>query len=150
MFPGETASLTDAEKAMDTNTRSADIYDMPLRLLGAYHIIEWFRMTLFLTTLLLGSNFLPIWYGTSLNTLFGIAAYITCHVARYSGNGAMCADEQKWRANMLMAEVIVFWVTFHIMSVPQIFFFFMSNENLDSALVEEGDDEDGGEGEDKE
>ena len=74
MFPGETASLTDAEKAMDTNTRSADIYDMPLRLLGAYHIIEWFRMTLFLTTLLLGSNFLPIWYGTSLNTLFNFTA----------------------------------------------------------------------------
>ena len=51
---------------------------------------------------------------------------------------------------MLMAEVIVFWLTFHIMSVPQIFFFFMSNENLDSALVEEGDDEEGGEGEGEE
>ena len=123
---------------------------MPLRLLGAYHIIEWFRMTLFLTTLLLGSNFLPIWYATSLNTLFGIAAYITVHVVRYSGNGALCAETQKWRANMLMAEVIVFWVTFHIMSVPQIFFFFMSNENLDSALVEEEEDEEGGEGEEKE
>ena len=51
---------------------------------------------------------------------------------------------------MLMAEVIVFWVTFHIMSVPQIFFFFMSKENLDSALVEEEEEEEGGEGEDKE
>lgn len=52
---------------------------------------------------------------------------------------------------MLMAEVIVFWVTFHVMSFPQVFFFFMSKENLDSALVEEGDDEDeGGEGEEKE
>jgi hypothetical protein len=64
--------------------------------------------------------------------------------------GALCADEQIWRANMLMAEVIVFWVTFHIMSVPQIFFFFMSKENLDSALVEEEEEEEGGEGEDKE
>jgi hypothetical protein len=132
------------------NFQSADIYDVPLRLLGAYHIIEWIRMTLFLTTLLLGTNFLPIWYATGLNTLFGIAAYITCHVARYSGTGALCADEQPWRANMLMAEVIVFWVTFHIMSVPQIFFFFMSKENLDSALVEEEEEEEGGEGEEKE
>lgn len=123
---------------------------MPLRLLGAYHIIEWVRMTLFLTTLLLGTNFLPVWYVTGLNTLYGIAAYITCHVARYSGTGALCADEQIWRGDMLMAEVIVFWVTFHIMSVPHIFFFFMSKENLDSALVEEGDDEEGGEGEEKE
>jgi len=131
------------------NFQSADIYDVPLRLLGAYHIIEWFRMTIFLVTLLLGTNFLPIWYATGLNTLFGIAAYITVHVARYSGNGALCAETQKWRANMLMAEVIIFWVTFHIMSVPQIFFFFMSKENLESALVEE-EEEEGGEGEEKE
>lgn len=103
-------------------------------------------MTIFLVTLLLGSNFMPIWYFTSLNTIFGIAAYIACHVYRYAGNGVICAEEQEFRASMLMAEVIVFWTTFHIMSCPQIFFFFMSTENLDSALVEE-EEEEGEEGE---
>ena len=68
------------------------VYDMPLRLLGAYHIIEWIRMTLFLTTMLLGTNFLPLWYFTSLNTIFGIVAYIYCHVTRYSGDGITCAN----------------------------------------------------------
>ena len=38
---------------------------------------------------------------------------------------------------MLMAEIIVFWLTFHIMSVPQIFFLFMSYKSLESALGEE-------------
>ncbi len=49
---------------------------------------------------------------------------------------------------MLVAEVIVFWVTFHIMSVPHIFYAFMSNENLENALTEEEGEEEG-EGEEK-
>ena len=43
---------------------------------------------------------------------------------------------------MLMAEVIVFWVTFFVMSIPQIFIAIMKNENLDSALVEEDEEDD--------
>lgn len=70
------------------------VYDTSLKLLASYHIIEWVRMTLFLVTLLLGQNFLQIWYFMGLNTLFGIAAYIHCHVTRYSGNGKECAEEQ--------------------------------------------------------
>jgi hypothetical protein len=46
---------------------------------------------------------------------------------------------------MLVSEVIVFWTTFHILSVPHIFYFFMSKENLESALIEEEEEE--GEGE---
>ena len=42
---------------------------------------------------------------------------------------------------MLVAEVIVFWTTFHILSFPQIFFLFMSNENLDDALKNEEEEE---------
>ena len=121
----------------------SELYDMPLKLLGAYHIIEWVRMTIFLVTLLLGQNFIQLWYLTSLNTLFGIAAYITVHVVRYSGNGKECAEEQEYRAAMLTAEVIVFWVTFHIMSVPQVFLKFMSKENLEDALKDEEEEEEG-------
>jgi hypothetical protein len=36
------------------NELSSAVYDTALRLMGAYHIIEWFRMTIFLVTLLLG------------------------------------------------------------------------------------------------
>ena len=83
-----------------------------------------------------------LWYLTSLNTLFGIAVYIYVHVIRYSGNGANCANGQIYRANMLEAEVIVFWLTFHIMSVPQVIYAFMSKENLEGALTEGDEEED--------
>ena len=121
---------------------SAAVYDMPLRVIWCYHLIEWVRFTIFLVTILLGQNFIPLWYALSPNTLFGIAAYIYVHVARYSGDGVTCASAQKYRADMLMAEVIVFWVTFLVMSVPQIFIAIMSKENLDSALVEEDEEDD--------
>ena len=134
---------------LKTPADNAAVYDMALRLLGAYHIIEWVRMTIFLVTLLLGQNFMPIWYFTSLNTLYGIAVYIYVHVIRFSGNGKECAEEQEFRSHMLVSEVIVFWTTFHILSVPHIFFAFMSNDNLDKALVEE-EEEEGEEGEGKE
>ena len=134
---------------LKTPADNAAVYDMALRLLGAYHIIEWVRMTIFLVTLLLGQNFMPIWYFTSLNTLYGIAVYIYVHVIRFSGNGKECAEEQEFRSHMLVSEVIVFWTTFHILSVPHIFFAFMSNENLDKALIE-GEEEEGEEGEGKE
>jgi hypothetical protein len=134
---------------LKTPDDNAAVYDMALRLLGAYHIIEWVRMTIFLVTLLLGQNFLPIWYFTSLNTLYGIAVYIYVHVIRFSGNGKECAEAQEFRSHMLVSEVIVFWTTFHILSVPHIFFAFMSTENLEAALVEE-EEEEGEEGEGKE
>ena len=41
-------------KELKTQEDNAAVYDMALRLLGAYHIIEWVRMTIFLVTLLLG------------------------------------------------------------------------------------------------
>ena len=51
---------------------------------------------------------------------------------------------------MLEAEVIIFWVTYFIMSLPQVFFCFMSKANLDDALVDEDDKEEDEEGEAKE
>jgi hypothetical protein len=131
----------------------SEVYDMALRLLASYHIIEWFRMTLFLVTLLLGQNFMHVWYVMGFfNVLFGIAAYIYCHVTRYSGYGLECAEEQEYRAYMLTVEVIVFWVTFHIMSFPQAFFLCLTNDTLDQAMLTQEDDEEGegGEGEAKE
>ena len=78
---------------LKTPDDNAAVYDMALRLLGAYHIIEWVRMTIFLVTLLLGQNFMPIWYALSPNTLYGIAVYIYVHVVRFSGYGKECAEE---------------------------------------------------------
>ena len=50
---------------------------------------------------------------------------------------------------MLTAEVIVFWVTFHILSVPQIFLVFMSKESKEEALKDQEEEEEEGEGDEK-
>jgi hypothetical protein len=77
---------------MTTAEESSDVYDIALILLAAFHLIEWFRFTLFLIAIFLGVNFMTIWYILKLNTLFGIAAYIAAHVKRYNADGKACAD----------------------------------------------------------
>lgn len=72
--------------------RNSEIYDKALVLLASYHIIEWVRIIMFLVTLILGQNLILLYYISSLNTLFGVAAYIVCHVARYNEEGRACED----------------------------------------------------------
>ena len=73
-------------------TGQQGVYDGALRVLGAYHIIEWVRFVIFMITLLLGQNLMHLWYALALNVPFGIAAYIYAHVARYNSNGVTCAS----------------------------------------------------------
>ena len=90
-----------------------------------------------------------IWYPSYLNVLFGIAAYVACHVAYFSDPGKGCRDVQKYRANFLLAEVIIFWVTFHIMSFPHAFLF-LKKSYIEDALKDEEEEEENQEGEKKE
>ena len=87
-----------------------------------------------------------IWYITSLNTIFGIIAYIYVHVQRFNEDGKNCSSAQPGRSQFLVAEVIIFWLCFHIASCPQFFIKMMSKENLEDALKksesEEGEDKD--------
>lgn len=125
-----------------------DHYDVAFEVLGAYHLIEWFRFTLFLIAVTLGANLIIIYYALYLNTLFGLAAYIIVHVKRFGEDGKICADYQVYRAEVLMAEVIIFWITFFVMSFPQIILFFMKKESIEDAYQGPKEEEEGeGEGE---
>lgn len=77
---------------------------------------------------------MKIWYYGSINTIFGIIAYIYVHVQRFNEDGKMCADSQPGRAEFLLAEVIVFWLTFHIVSFPHFFLFVMKKDTLEEAV----------------
>ena len=120
---------------------------MALLLLAIYHLIEWARIITFGVCVVIGANLMHIYYVTSLNTLFGIAAYIYAHVKRFGADGKLCADVQEFRAQFLLAEVIVFWTTFHIMSAPWILMKFMKPEAVDKAWKGGSDNEEEGEGE---
>jgi hypothetical protein len=132
----------------DANAQS-DVYDTALRLLCAYHIIEWVRMTLFLVIMLLGQKSLMwLWYPSCLNVIFGLAAYISCHIAYFSDPGKGCRDIQLYRGHFLLAEVIIFWTSFHIMSFPHAFLF-MKKSYIEEALNDEVEEEENEEGEKK-
>lgn len=124
------------------------VYDTAYILLTSYHLIEWVRMTLFLVTIVLGSNFMYVWYVLGLNTLFGIATYIYVHVVRFSEMGKSCSESQYYRGQFLLAEVIVFWVTFHIMSFPH-FFILVEKKSYIEEKLNKPEEEEGEEGEKK-
>lgn len=83
------------------------------------------------------------YYITSINTLFGIAAYMTAHGKRYNEDGKNCADVQTGRAQFLTAEVIIFWTTFVFTSFPNLFLIILKKQNLEDALTKKDDDEEG-------
>lgn len=86
---------------------------------------------------------MKIWYFSSLNTIFGIIAYIYVHAQRFSDDGKACADAQPARAQFLVAEVVIFWLVFHIASFPQFFLFVMKKSYIEDALKRNDDDEEG-------
>ena len=94
------------------------IFDNVILLLGIYHIIEWLRTTILMTTICIGVNFMWVWYITMLNSLFGLAAFIYCHIVYASAAGRSCALNQTTRYQWLMAEIIIFWVSFWLFLFP--------------------------------
>ena len=117
-----------------TKWENSEVYDTALLLLGVYHIIEWVRVIIFLVAVFLGANMIKLYYILYINTIFGLAAYIMAHVYRFSGDGPDCSDSQPERAATLVAEVVIFWTTYHIMNFPQIVLCLMSHENKEDAI----------------
>lgn len=84
---------------------------------------------------------MKVWYYSSPNTIFGLIAYIYVHAQRFSDDGKNCADKQPGRAQFLIAEVCVFWLTFFIASFPQFFIFVMKKDSLEDAIKKHEEDE---------
>jgi hypothetical protein len=137
------------EGRYDGDEKSTEVYDTGLLLLIIYHLIEWARIITFGVCVVIGANLMHLYYVTSLNTLFGIAAYCYGHYARFNTFGKECAEVQTYRAQFLLAEVIIFWVCFFVMSCPWILMKCMSNEGIEKAWKGGSEDEDEGEGSDK-
>ena len=123
---------------------------MALLLLIIYHLIEWVRIITFGVCVVIGANLMHLYYFTSLNTLYGIFAYCYAHARRFNAYGKACAEVQTYRAQFLLAEVIIFWTAFHIMSAPWILMKFMKPESVDKAFKGGSDNEEEGEGEEGE
>jgi hypothetical protein len=81
--------IEDNGKSYDANRAiSAEIYDKAFFLLGMFHIIEWIRTIILLTSTCMGGVFLiRIWKLSMLNAIFGFVAAVFAHYAYFSDPG---------------------------------------------------------------
>lgn len=95
--------------------KSAEVYDKAFLLMGIFHIIEWIRTIILLTSTCMGGEFLIVIYQiTSINALYGFVAYVFAHYALFNANGQACSDVQVSRSQFLIAEIIFFYVVYGI------------------------------------
>ena len=135
-----------------TPAQASAVYDIAFVLLGIFHLIEYFRFTIFMVACFLGVNLITLYYILGLNSLFGIAAYLVAHARRFNEAGKDCAgdDYQVYRGRVLVAEIIIFWTTFFIMSFPMLFLKFMSKQKVEKCYIGNATEEEEDSGESKE
>ena len=75
--------------ALTFDTASA-VYDSALMVVLVFHIIEWVRQTVLITTILVGVKWLPVYYLLSINFPFGMIACLVGFISGFTGH-AECA-----------------------------------------------------------
>ena len=67
------------------------VFDTAIQMSTVWHMLEWVRWTVFLTSTLSDKNLLIIFKFMQLNIYFGVVACITAIVTRYSSDGQICS-----------------------------------------------------------
>lgn len=80
---------------------SSSVYDAALMIAIIYHIIEWVRWTLFITTALVNVNLLKVYTLLGINFLLGFVNLCAACAARFSENGNACAEQGKQQSRGL-------------------------------------------------
>jgi len=77
--------------ASSSSDDASGVYDLAIALVTVFHMIEWLRQTVFLTTALVNVNLMPLYYILSLNVPFGFIAMLIGIAVRFGSDGAECA-----------------------------------------------------------
>lgn len=72
---------------------ASSVYDTAIGIVTVWHMIEWVRWTLLLTTALVDANLIPIFNVFNINVPYGFVACIIAIATRYSSAGNLCAEE---------------------------------------------------------
>ena len=100
---------TIVKEGLEAKNEASAILDTAIALSTIFHMIDWIRWTLLITSALVGVNLLSLFYFLSvINLPFGI---ITCAIAiitRFSDDGADCAmaGKQEMRSLFLALQVV--------------------------------------------
>lgn len=88
---------------------ASEVFDGALLIVLIFHIIEWIRQTVMLTTILVGVKWLLVYNLLSLNLLFGLVACIIGFATGF-GADASCTEAQPGRALFLQLQLLTFFL----------------------------------------
>lgn len=103
---------------------SSKVYDTAIALVTIFHMIEWLRQTVFLTSALVNVNLVPLFYAMSINIPFGFIAMLVGIAARFGADGKDCALEgaQLERGRYLTMQILCIILYIPMMFIHIIFF----------------------------
>jgi hypothetical protein len=140
------AAVTDYFNAPEAASDAASkVYDVAILLATIFHMIEWLRQTVFLTSALVNVNLVPLFYAMSVNIPFGFIAMLVAIGVRFSGDGRDCAEEgvQAERGRYLALQILCLFLYIPMMFLHVVFFKVKGVEWLhEQTLAAEEEDED--------
>jgi hypothetical protein len=119
------AAVTDYINAPEAATDAASkVYDVAIALAAIFHMIEWLRQTVFLTSALVNVNLVPLFYALSINIPFGFIAMLVAIGVRFSADGRDCAEAgvQEERGRYLALQILCLFLYIPMMFLHIIFF----------------------------
>lgn len=85
---------------------ASQVLDTAIALVTVFHMIEWLRQTVFLTTALVNVNLMPLYYFLSINVPFGFIAMLIGVATGYSKTaGGECLEMQAGRVSYLRDQI---------------------------------------------
>lgn len=128
---------------------SSAIYDIGLALVTVFHMVEWLRQTVFLTTALVNVNLMPLYYFLSINVPFGFVAMIIGLAFGYSADGSECmkaefgsGTDQTSRGKYLRDQIYALFLYIPMCFAHIIFFYVKGVSWCHEVYLDEGEDED--------
>jgi hypothetical protein len=109
---------------VDAQDASSKVYDTGIALVTIFHMIEWLRQTVFLTSALVNVNLMPLFYALSINIPFGFIAMLVGIGIRFGADGQDCAIEgaQLERGRYLALQILCIFLYIPMMMLHIIFF----------------------------
>ena len=133
-----TNACTLADGTVLEGDEASYVFDVPLLLCAIYHLIQWLRTTLLLTSIVVGLRCaLYLWYATSLVFVYGVVVMAVCHIVYFkSEEGLACREAQTTRGQWLFAECAYFWSLFFICQCPPIYITLYPKRKIHQILIE--------------
>jgi hypothetical protein len=131
---------------------ASSVFDTGIGIVTVWHMIEWIRWTLLLTTALVDANLIPLFNILTINVPFG---FIACFIAigtRFSEAGNACSEEgfQPERAFYLGLQVLCLILYIPMCMAHVVFMWVKGTDWLHKMWLKEDDDDEEEEGEKKE